>query len=145
VCASPSFASPLLSSPYLQVARRISIVSQESLLLFLIWHPDGPARPLLGVLFFEKASSLPGLSKLFLSLLMCMDVCVCVFVVWVVSRFQLSHFALVFFLGFTGGFSPMLAVFILILVCTMWKVGFVVDVRSTPISWTKSGSHIRTQ
>jgi hypothetical protein len=30
----------------------------------------------------------------------------------------------------------MLAVFILILVCTMWKVGFVLDVRSTPISWT---------
>lgn len=78
VCASAWFASPLLlSSPHLQVVRRISIVSQESLLLFLIWHPDGPARPLLGVLFFEKASSLPGLSKLFLSLLICLDVCVC--------------------------------------------------------------------
>jgi hypothetical protein len=82
VCASAWFASPLLSSPYLQVLRRISIVFQESLLLFLIWHPDGPARPLLGVLFFEKASSLPGLSKLFLSLLICMDVCVCVCVLF---------------------------------------------------------------
>jgi hypothetical protein len=41
---------------------------------------------------------------------------VCVFVVWVVSGFQLTHFALVVFLGFTGGLSPMLAVFILILV-----------------------------
>ncbi len=88
--------------------RRISIVFQESLLLFLIWHPDGPARPLLGVLFFEKASSLPVLSKLFLSLLICMDVCVCicVFVDWAVSSFQLTHFSLVVFLGFTGGFSP---------------------------------------
>lgn len=47
----------------------------------------------------------------------------CVFVVWVVSSFQLTHFALVVFLGFTGGFSPMLAVFILILVCQCGKSG----------------------